>query len=81
MGGDKMPKPGLLGFLVVIIAAANVITAIAALIVAVQVWNLDISGGGSMSVNINGSVPVHNDQQRGRNIPWETAAVMGVTKT
>jgi hypothetical protein len=52
-----MPKPGLLGFLLVIIAAANVITAIAALIVAVQVWNLDISGGGSMSVNINGRCP------------------------
>lgn len=53
--------------LLVIIAATNFITAIAALCVAVQVTRLDISGGGTMSVK------VHNTQSHGRNVPLEVS--------
>jgi len=58
--------------LLVIIAATNVITAIAALCVAVQVTRLD-TGGGNMSVKVSGSVPVHNTQSLGRNVPLEVS--------
>jgi len=57
--------------LLVIIASASVITAIAALCVAVQITRLNISGGGS--ININGSVSVQNDLRHGRSVPLEVS--------
>ena len=60
-----MPR---LGLLLVIGTAANVITALAALFVAVQFW----VSGGSLTVEINGPVPVHAPQDNeGRPVPLE----------
>jgi hypothetical protein len=58
-----MPR---LGLLLVIVAVANVITALAALFVAVQVWRVDITNG-NVWVNldsISGSVPVHTQPEQ-----------------
>jgi len=60
---SKMPR---LGLLLVIGTVANVITAVAALFVAVQFWRLDVSDG-SVSVDISGPVQVqaaHDDEDR-----------------
>ena len=63
-----MPR---LGLLLVIGTVANVITALAALFVAVQFWRLDVSGG-SLAVDINGPVPVQAAQDdEGRPVPLE----------
>jgi hypothetical protein len=65
-----MPR---LGLLLVIGTVANVITAVAALFVAFQVWRLDVSDG-SMSVDISGPVQVEAAQDdEGRPIPLEVA--------
>jgi hypothetical protein len=63
-----MPK---LGLFVVIGTVANVITAVAALLVAVQVWRLDVSSG-SLTVDINGPVQVYAaEDNEGRSVPLE----------
>jgi hypothetical protein len=63
-----MPK---LGLLLVIGNVANVITAVAALFVAVQVWRLDVSSG-SLTVDLSGAVPVYAaEDNEGRSVPLE----------
>jgi hypothetical protein len=63
-----MPK---LGLLLVIGTVANVITAVAALFVALQVWRLDVSSG-SLTVDVSGPVPVYAaEDNEGRSVPLE----------
>ena len=63
-----MPR---LGWLIVIGTIANVITAVAALFVAVQFWRLDVSNG-SLAVDISGAVPVQTaEDTEGKPIPLE----------
>jgi hypothetical protein len=71
-----MPR---LGLLLVIGTVANLITALAALFVAVQFWRLDVSGG-SLTVDISGPVPVHAPQgDEGRPVPLEvTVTNLGI---
>jgi hypothetical protein len=60
--GRQMPR---LGLLMVIVSAANVVTALSTLFVAIQLWRWDI---GNLTVDISEPVPVYTGENQRLNV-------------